>query len=144
MNLQTNRVWSGIALLAALSLTPSHAHAQQGSFHLPVEAHWGNVVLPPGFYRISVPMRASWPEIVELSSHGQTVSILPELETSQPASDHSYFSLVQTQGTYAIREFHAGASGKVFTFPVPKTVGHEAADAPQAQALRLPIGASGQ
>src|SRR4051794_36797765 len=98
MNLLTNPVWRGLAVLAALSWTASHAQAQQGSFQLSVEAHWGNVVLPPGLYRISVPMRASWPEIMELSSHGKTVSILPELETSQPSSNHSYFSLVQIQG----------------------------------------------
>ncbi len=144
MNLLTNHVWSGMALLAALSLTPSHAQAQQGSSHLPVEAHWGSVVLPPGFYHISIPRRASWPEMVELSSHGQTLAILPEFETSQPASDHSYVSLVKTQGTYAIREFHAGASGKVFTFPLPKRVEKKFADLRPVPTTPRPLEVSGQ
>jgi hypothetical protein len=140
MKLLTNPVWSGIALLAALSLTASHAQAQQGTFHLPVEAHWGNIVLPPGLYHFSVPMRASWPEILEISSHGKTISILPELEASQQPSAHSYLSLVNIKGTYVIREFHAGALEKVFTFPLPKTVGNEAAGLHKTQTTKLPLG----
>ena len=143
MNLQTNRVWSGIALLAALSLTPSHVQAQQGNFYLPVEAHWGNVVLPAGSYRISVPMRATWPEIMEISGQGKTFAILPELEVSRRASGHSHFSLLQINGTYVIREFESGASGKVFTFPVPKTMQTKVADLRQEQ-TQFPVVTSGQ
>jgi hypothetical protein len=143
MRLLVNPVWSGVALLAAVSLTTSHAQAQHGTFHLPVEAHWGNVVLSPGLYNISVPMRASWPQVMEISSHGKTISILPELEASQLPSDHSYFTLVKINGAYAIREFDSGASGRVFTFLLPKMIENKLVDLHQAPMTRLPVGVSG-
>jgi hypothetical protein len=144
MNLLTKYVWSGLAVLAALSLTASHAQAQQGTFHLPVEAHWGPVVLPPGLYQISVPKRAVWPEMMELSSHGKTIAILPELEASHPPSAHSYLSLVKIEGAYAIREFDSGASGQVFTFPLPKTSEKKLAGLRTVPTARLPLRVSGQ
>jgi len=144
VSLLTNHIWSGVAFMAALSLTASHANAQHGSFNLPVEARWGNVVLPPGSYRISTPMRVSPPRIIEVSGNGKTVPIMVGVEESQPPSDHSYLWLLNMDGTYVVREFHAGDSGKVFTFLLPKTMDNKLADLRKMQATRLPIGTSGQ
>src|SRR3954452_17760009 len=109
MSLLTNHVLSGVALIAGLGLTASHAYAQHGTFNLPFEAHWGSVALPLGPCRISVPKRMSLPRIIEISSNGRTVSIMAGFEALQPQSDHCYLSLLNIDGTYVVREFNSGA-----------------------------------
>ena len=142
MSLLTNHVLRGVAFIAALGLTASHAKAQRGTFNLPFEAHWGSVVLPPGPYTISVPLQVSWPRIIEISGHGKTVPILVGIEESQKPSDHSYLSLLNVDGTYVVRKFNSGASGKVFTFLLPRTMENRWADLRKVPTIRLPMGAS--
>ena len=122
MSLLANHVWSTIALATAFGFTASCADAQHGILNLPFEARWGTVNLSPASYHFSAPMQLPWPQIIELSGNGKTVSIQASLEASQPQSDHSYLSLLNIDGTgtQVVREFHSGAAGKVFTFPLPK------------------------
>ena len=136
MNLFKKYVWSGIVLAMALGSTASRAEAHNISFELPFAARWGGVVLPPGSYRISVPMRMSGPPTIEVSSRSQRVSILVGVEESRPLSNHSYLSLVNIDGTYVVREFHSGASGKVFSFLLPKPIENRAVGVPKAQTTR--------
>ena len=62
MSLLTNHVLSGVALIAGLGLTASHAYAQHGTFNLPFEARWGSVALPLGPCRISALSECHCPE----------------------------------------------------------------------------------
>ena len=140
MSLLTNHRVSGVVLTAALALTASHAKAQHGTFNLPFEAHWGNVVLSPGSYRISVPMQMSSPHMIEISSNGKTVRIPAGFEAPRPQLGHSYLSLVQVNGAYVVREFSSEAYGKVFTFLLPKTLENKVATLRKAQRTRLPLG----
>jgi hypothetical protein len=103
----------------------SSASAEQGKFTLPFEAHWGQVVLEPGEYTISVPIDVSWSKIMTLSAGGKTVYITSGFENGLPFSDRSYLTIKTINGTRYVRQFASGVSGRAFTFPVPKTVRRE-------------------
>src|SRR5947209_15989236 len=94
--------------------------AQQGTFHLPVTAHWGQVVLEPGDYRMSFPSpSAGQIEFLVQGAH-KTVFELPLVTDVQNISSRSYFKLYAINGDYFIRELSFGPGGKTFTFSLPK------------------------
>ncbi len=54
INLSVNRIFN-IAVLTAFAGAGLMQAAEQAAFHLPVTAHWGQVVLQPGDYKMSLP-----------------------------------------------------------------------------------------
>jgi hypothetical protein len=103
----------------------SSASAEQGKFTLPFKAHWGQAVLEPGEYTISVPIDVSWSKVMALSGQGKTVYIVSGFETGLPYSDRSYLTIKSVNGTHYVREFNSGLTGRSFTFPAPKSVRRE-------------------
>ncbi len=78
MNFVKNCALSVSILAVAAGLTASQANAQalKGTFNLPFEAHWGNVVLQPGEYQMSVKRELSALEVIYLTSQGKTRMVL--------------------------------------------------------------------
>jgi hypothetical protein len=97
--------------------------AQQGTFHLPVTAHWGQVVLEPGDYRMAFPSPSAGQMEFLVQGPHKTVYELPLVTDVQNISSRSYFKLDAINGDYFIRELSFGPGGKIFTFSLPKT-GH--------------------
>jgi hypothetical protein len=50
-----NRIFSVACLTVLIGGAAATASAQQATFHLPVEAKWGALVLQPGDYKIRLP-----------------------------------------------------------------------------------------
>ncbi|MBV8865332.1 MAG: hypothetical protein JO210_08035 [Acidobacteriaceae bacterium] len=125
MNSTTKRAVNVAALVAATCLTAFRANAERARFDLPVEAHWGAAILKPGRYTFDVPPASSWPQQIFLTQNGRTIQILPAIESSSAESNRSYLRLVTVKGTYFVREYSSGQSGKSFTFQVPKSNPHE-------------------
>lgn len=122
MYFRLTRVLSLTAIAAGLGLTTVHASAQQATFHLPFEAHWGRAVLEPGDYRLSLPMGESPSHLIHLRGAGKGSMFVPEAtETQQFGSNRSYLKLVNVKGTYFVREYKSGPAGLLFTFSVPKS-----------------------
>ncbi len=122
-----NHVMSPTIIVLALGMAAVQAKAEQGKFNLPVQARWGAFVLEPGEYQLSVPQwTASWPERVSLTGNGKTVWILASTEEERRTFDRSSLTLVNVGGRYAVSEFSSKASGKSFTFNVPRAPRHEA------------------
>lgn len=119
MNLETKNTMLALAVcFAAL-----HADAKQRAFHFPVEAHWGGVLLRPGDYAIEVPSASSWPERVVVLQRGKAVAnIFPLTEESPAQLERSYLRLVSDGKEYFVRTYTSAATGKRFTFTVPKAV----------------------
>jgi len=114
------------ALATVIGVTSSLASTEHATFNLPVEAHWGSVILHPGTYTFDVPSATSWPQQINLNRNGSTVWILPITESSGWfASDRSYLKLVAVGSTYFVHEYDSGQTGKQFTFRVPKGASHD-------------------
>lgn len=95
--------------------------AGQGKFHLATEAHWGNSVLPAGDYEITLPNPALRQPQLRIDGAGKVLLQLPLVTDAQPISANSYLKLSNIGGEYFVTELSSGASGKSYTFSVPKS-----------------------
>ncbi len=122
MKTNLKRILSIAGLATAISLIAAPLNAQQGRFNLPVEAHWGNAVLSPGAYKLSGPSVTSPIGILYISGNGQTQMAVPAVTEIKNDSNRSYLRLVNVDGIYVVREFVSGATGRNYTFGIPKTL----------------------
>jgi hypothetical protein len=121
LNARTRRALNTAALAAIFLFTAFGAHAEQATFNLPVEVHWGLAILKPGKYTINVPLAQSWPQQMSLTRNGKVVaSLMPSMESAGSESNESYLQLVSVAGTYYVGEYKSGPTGKQFTFLIPK------------------------
>jgi hypothetical protein len=115
---KTNRVIRVAAIAAALGLTALQVSAQQGTFNLPVEAHWGRAVLEPGQHRVSIPT-ATGQKLVYLQGNKTTQMSIPL--TTQPSQENrSYIHLVKINGAYYVDAYQSEFSGSKYFFSKPK------------------------
>ena len=108
------------AITAALSTSLLYADGQHLKFNLPFRAHWGDMTLEAGDHAFSVPFTNSWPQTIALEQNGKRVVIAAMTEYGDAESNASYLRLVNVDGSYFVREYYSGPSGKRFTFPTPK------------------------
>ena len=94
----------------------------QGTFHLTDEARWGQAVLQPGDYTIVLPTPSLDQPRLCVQGEGKTAFELPNITEYQNYSNRSYLKLTQVDGEYFVTEFSSGATGKTFTFQMPKAV----------------------
>jgi hypothetical protein len=109
-------------ILSAVILAGTIASAQQsehyrGSFNLPFEARFGNVVLQPGSYSVSTLEGASG---IRVSGEKGHVAILAAGYEMEPGIAKAKMIFVDAGGTYALETFESGAMGKAIHFVVPK------------------------
>jgi hypothetical protein len=127
MNLQRKLKVGLLALAIVLAAAAVPANAQQlyrATFTLPFEAQWGNTVVEPGEYTITVE-EAGGQKLIRL--HGdQDLAVFPGLLNSEPYGDNAKLVFVNIDGLYTLKAFNAAAIGKAFTFPVHKAKGERA------------------
>jgi hypothetical protein len=113
----------GCALLAsALSVGSSYAE-QLVNFHLPVPVKWGNSTLEPGNYRMEIPTSTAGVQSVCMRNAQKSVVALPLATSSvepRALSNKSYLQLVNVNGTYFVRKYISGMTGRTLLFGVPK------------------------
>jgi hypothetical protein len=119
----------------ALSFGAVSAHAEQSTFNLPVEAHWGAVLLQPGHYELKVSSAPFLPHFMSVIQDGHTKLILPSVEEVVETSGQDYLRLVIVGNDYYIREYNSGSKGKRFTFLMPKRPYYEVKAIPP----RIPV-----
>ncbi len=137
MNSRIKRVVTTATLVTAICLTASLANAERAQFDLPFEARWGSTILHPGTYTFDIPSATLWPQQINLNKNGSTVWILPIAESTGLGSNHSYLKLVAVRGTYFIREYDSGQTGKQFTFGIPKDPSHELKIKPAIEVTKI-------
>jgi hypothetical protein len=120
VNSKTNQVINTAALASVVFLAAPRASAERISFNLPIRTQWGTVILEPGKYTFEIPLASSWPQQILLTQNGRTVRIFPMIEAGGVESNHSYLLLVDEGGSYFVREYISGITGKVFTFTTRK------------------------
>lgn len=109
-----------LAAVAAFASAGLMQAAEHASFHLPVTAHWGQVVLEPGDYKMILPEPSTGQMEFVVRGAGTAVYESPLVATTQDVSNSSYLKLREIDGNYFIREFTSGPTGETFTFPIPK------------------------
>jgi len=112
------------ALPAVMAGAAAAQAAQQARFHLPFEAKWGGVTLPPGDYRLALPqlsLGANQFLVNGEEARGFIAPMSTDVDSSRFAHpEHSYLRLVKVDGTFYVAKFESGPSGTTFTFKVPK------------------------
>jgi len=99
--------------------------AQRVSFDLPVAAYWGQTLLGPGHYKISLPESIGGVPQLIVRGAGKAVYELPMLRTTDSISDSSYLKLRNVDGNYFVRELSIGPNGQTFEFHTPKAGRHQ-------------------
>jgi hypothetical protein len=119
VNSKSNRVIRLFAFAIGLSVTAMHLSAQQGTFNLPVRAHWGTAVLEPGQHRVLSPPALGQPILYLFSEHSRQMT-LPMI-TAIVNADRSYLHLTRVNGEYYIDAYQSAANGKRYSFAKPKS-----------------------
>jgi len=114
----------GLALLAGC-FTANLASAQEayrGKFILPVEAQWGQVVLPPGEYSFTLDYDTVAGKVTIRGGTGRALGfIMNPANCDQQTFDSSELILVRSGGNYRIRALRLAGLGLAFQYSVPKT-----------------------
>jgi hypothetical protein len=135
----------GLALTGlALGLTTVRANAQSGlngTFELPEATYWGNTLLQPGRYTISMSAKVydtSGVSVIHLSGEGVNATFLA-IATPAPESTRNYLDVANIGGTYVIRAFDSGLLGESFSFGVTKSVENKALRASTEPAIAVSV-----
>ena len=94
--------------------------AGQAAFHLPVTAHWGNAILQPGDYKVSLPDSSLGRPEFKIEGSGQTFYVFPLASDPHRTAKSGHLELKEINGEYFVRGFASEALSKEFTFYVPK------------------------
>lgn len=118
-----NRIFN-FALLAVTAGIGAAQAGQQATFHLPFEAKWGTVVLPPGDYTMAAPQLSTGPHQFFVKGEDARGFIAPMSTDTDSVkyerSTKSYLRLVKVDDKFYVAKFESGLSGTTFTFRVPK------------------------
>ncbi len=119
-----NRILSFALFTVVAASTVATASAQQASFHLPFEAKWGTLVLPPGDYKIRLPQPAlGTREVLVL---GQTEGFVMAMtidsygDRPAPRLDGDYLQLVKVGDVYYVAKYEEGSMETTLFFKTPK------------------------
>jgi hypothetical protein len=140
MNIRKSLTVSLALTALALGLTTRPASAQsalEGTFELTAAAYWGDTLLQPGQYTISM-RTGTLVQAIHLSGEGVS-SIF--LTTSNPRreSRRNYLEVADVAGTHVVRAFDVGTLGKSFTFAVTRKVRNLQARANTGPAIAIPV-----
>jgi hypothetical protein len=116
-----NMKWtmSAVMLAAAFARTASaQSQNYRGTFELPVEARFGNVVLQPGSYTVSSIAGAKG---IRITGDKGKAALLSNGYDLKPGTEKERIILVDADGMYALQSFESGSMGKSLHFLVRKT-----------------------
>jgi hypothetical protein len=119
VNSKSNRVIRLFAFAIGLSVTAMHLSAQQGTFKLPVRAHWGTAVLEPGEHKVLAPLALGQPILYLYSDHSRQMTL--PMVTAIVSTERSYLHLTRINGEYYVDAYQSAANGKRYSFAKPKS-----------------------
>jgi hypothetical protein len=131
---------SAILLAGALGLTTSQANAQsayKGTFNLPYETYWGNTVLEPGTYTLSIEGGHLAPSVLKVKGSGGVATVLSGPAEQTDIKPGRLF-LANVNGVYALKQFDAGSIGKSYEFAISKAARTKAGVAETSE--EMPVG----
>jgi len=143
MNIRKNLTISFALTALALGMTTTTASAQvlKGSFELPAAAYWGDTLLQPGHYTISMTAEArDIGRVTTFRIAGEGVAkTLLAISKPRRESGRNYLEVSNIDGTYVVRAFDAGVLGGSYAFGVTKNVRSKALRASAEPAIAVPV-----
>jgi hypothetical protein len=135
----------GLALLAGC-FTANLASAQdafKGSFTLPFQVRWGQVVLPPGEYSFTLDHGSVQGKVTIWTGTRKAVGFVNNQGVyDQQTVDRSELVLVRSGGNYTVRALRLEDLGMTLEYSVPKTGTQLITQAPQLLE-RIPVAMGG-
>jgi hypothetical protein len=92
-------------LAVCASAKPAAAQAFKGSFTLPVEVRWQNVVLPPGEYTFSMES-AALPSTIVIRGNHQSAMVTTVGRSGKPMESPSHLIIERRGQTRFVREIY--------------------------------------
>jgi hypothetical protein len=120
MSIFVNRIFHFSMAAALMGVAVVSASAQQAQFHLPFQAKWAGIVLPPGDYQVSMPERALGRFTMLVRGPAGASLILPMTADVYRTVSERYLQLVKVDGEYFVKKYEAGAGGLTLFFKTPK------------------------
>ncbi len=137
MNLRKSIALSlSLATLSALTAAgASAATLTRGTFTLPAQAYWNDVLLQPGDYTLSISGEASGVRTIALTGDGvDTRFLAPSI--AGDFTERSVLKMDQINGTYVVRELDAAPTHSTYHFGVSKSLKNQMA---RGEALAIPV-----
>ncbi|HLW77113.1 MAG TPA: hypothetical protein VKS01_09000 [Bryobacteraceae bacterium] len=128
---------SAVLFAAACVVTAPQARAETlGTFTLPVKAHFGGAVLPPGDYTVA---RVDGMSALRVTGPGGTATMLASSAGPEMDRENSKLTLVNVNGVFTLERFDSGALGMRFDFAVPRVQNVERASSGQPSSLEVAL-----
>jgi hypothetical protein len=140
MSCLVNRIFNFAFLTAIIAGTATIASAQQANFHLPFEAKWGALTLPPGDYHVQLPQPSigSTEILVRGPASGFVMTMASDAYGVRKApSNNDYLQLVKVNDVYYVTKFEDATRATTFWFKAPKESHTEQAAA--REVLTIPV-----
>jgi len=148
MNIRNNMTISFALTALALGMTTTTIASAQpvlkGSFELHAAAYWGDTLLQPGHYSISMSTEARDLEStqkIRVSGEGVSKTFLA-ISKPIPESGRNCLKVTGIDGTYVVRAFDAGVLGKAVAFGVTKNVRNKMLRASAGPSIAVPVSAA--
>ena len=128
----------------ALGMTTTKASAQtvlQGSFDLPAAVYFGDTLLQPGHYSISMSTEVrdlAFTQKIRVSGEGVSKTFLA-ISKPTPESGRNCLKLTGIDGTYVVSSFDTGVLGRSYSFAMTKNVRNKMLRASAGPSIAVPV-----
>jgi len=144
MNIRKNLTISFALAAFALGMTTTTASAQsvlKGSFELPGAVYFGDTLLQPGQYSISMSSEVhdmAYTQTIRVSGEGVSKTFLA---ISRPTreSGRTCLKITGIEGIYVVSSFDTGTLGRSYSFGVTKSVRNKLLRASAGPSIAVPV-----
>ena len=144
MNIRKNMTIRFALAALALGMTTTIASAQpvlKGTFELPSAVYFGDTLLQPGHYNISMSTEVrdmSHVQNIRVSGEGVSKTFLA-ISKPTPESGRNCLRITGIDGTYVVASFETGLLGRSYGFGVTKNVRNKMLRASAGPGIALPV-----
>jgi hypothetical protein len=128
----------------ALGMTTTKASAQpvlRGSFELPGAVYFGDTLLQPGHYSISMSTEVrdlAYTQKIHVSGEGVSKTFLA-ISKPTPESGRNCLKITGIDGTYVVAAFDTGFLGRSYSFGMTKNVRNKMLRASAGPSIAVPV-----
>jgi hypothetical protein len=144
MNIRKNMTISFALAALALGMTTTIASAQpvlQGWFDLPGAVYFGDTLLQPGHYSISMSTEVrdfAFTQKIRVSGEGVSKTFLA-ISKPTPESGRNCLRIAGIDGTYVVSSFDTGVLGRSYAFGLTKNVRNKVLRASAGPSIAVPV-----
>ena len=144
MNIRKHLTISLALAALALGMTATKASAQpvlQGSFDLPGAVYFGETLLQPGHYRISMSTEVrdlAYTQKIHVSGEGVSKTFLA-ISKPTAESGRTCLKITGMQGAYVVSTFDAGTLGRSYAFGMTRSVRNKLLRASAGPGMAVPV-----